>query len=193
MIQAFIVDAAMNVLQRITVPTVAILQQFPLEPGQEIIPFSEPGNIEDFQPERINGVTSFIPRVISATNLLRSSKLIKRTEIVEYRNALWNGVCSTPKGAVDCDELSRANIIGTVVIMRERVQAGLPLNNVSWTMADDTVVVHTPQEFRQLAIAVMQFVDDVQQTAKNLKQALIAASTVSEVNAINVQQAAWPQ
>lgn len=192
-IQAFIVDAAGTVLQRMKVPTVEALQQQPLEPGQEIVTYTGVLDIENLQPVKdAQNVYTFIPRVVPAANLLMQAKVVKRAEINDKREQLRNGSCITPKGAVDCDPESRALMMSTIVTIRERIIANLPVTGKTWTMADNTDVFHTPAELRTMFMTVDQFLDAVQAKARELKIALFQANTVAEVNAIDVQGAAWP-
>lgn len=186
MIQAFLV-ANGKVLQRMQVPTAGTLAAFPLEPGQQVIPFPGPGNIENFD---IAADGSIIPRVVNPAEQLTSAKVAKLARINERRNHLWNGICQTAKGAINCDPNSRINLFGAVVAINASSQS--PASR-RWTMADNSEIVVSIPELRAMAVSVDQFVDNVQQTAKALKDAVIAATTLAEVEAINVEGATWPQ
>lgn len=173
-IQAFIMQGN-QVVQRLKVPTVQILETFPLAAGQSVLLYDGSGDIDDFRPSP----TGFEPEPPMPQPMqLELAKLDKLNEVRVQKELLTNSVCPTPKGAVDCDLPSRIAILEAVL--------SPPQGGVLWTMADNKDVFHTPVELRAMALAVQRFVTDVHSRTRQLKSEIASAKTTTELTAIDV-------
>jgi hypothetical protein len=97
------------------------------------------------------------------------------------------GAVVTPSGTVQCDESSRVNITGAVVL------AGLAPSqfSINWTMADNTQVTLNASAMVAMGQAVAGHVAAVHGHARALKDAIAAATTADQLASIDLESG-WP-
>ncbi|MEE8206903.1 MAG: DUF4376 domain-containing protein, partial [Nitrospinaceae bacterium] len=60
-----------------------------------------------------------------------------------------------------------------------------------WITADNQTVFLTTEEFDEIFQACTEYIDECQQTGRDLKDAVLAAATVAEIEAIDIT-VGWP-
>lgn len=172
MTQAFIMNGPV-VAMRIKAGSPEMIATVPLEPGQSIIFYDGEEDIETVEPAIDKQSVAFVARVIDHAQVIAVAKLEAASAINAKRDDLWSGACPTDKGPVDCDPVSRINILSAL--------ASVAPEGVDWTMADNSIVHHSPDELRAMAEMVSAYVSDVQSRARSLKDDVADASTLADV------------
>lgn len=113
-----------------------------------------------------------------------------KTQVEAIRTAKETSTASTPVGTVTIDEPSKAKILGALSMCRLAEEAGQPFA-LNFTLADGSRVALTSTTVRQLASAVGQYVAALYDHAHSLLDALDAATTDTDLNAIDLE-AGWP-
>jgi hypothetical protein len=102
------------------------------------------------------------------------------------------GTCLTPVSdvPVKLDEKTKAKILGALSLCRlkEELTEAFAVN---FTMADESRIALDNTTVRQLAGAVGEYVAAIHDHADVLRQAILAATTVDDLNAIDITTG-WP-
>lgn len=109
----------------------------------------------------------------------------------EYRDNKMQSGCTTLKGRVDTNYLSQQKLTGAALAAQIRIAMN-DSTSIDWTMADNTVVPHTPQEMLQTGMQVVQFIQDCQNTATAIRDQIYSATTLEELSAVDIT-AGYPQ
>jgi hypothetical protein len=101
-----------------------------------------------------------------------------------------DAVCATPMGPAQCDQNSRLNITGAVVLAGLEAQLQQPFS-INWTMADNSVVTLNGSQMIGFGETVAGYVSACHNNAHALKTRIKAATTAAEANAVDLTQG-WP-
>lgn len=131
--------------------------------------------------------------VDSAGNILVSVER-KRSALWEQvkaiRSARKNGLAATPVGIVQIDQESKLNITGALSLCRLQEELGQAFS-LNFTLADNSRVALDSITVRQLAGAVGAFVSALYDHSAGLRDALDAAATSADLDAIDIETG-WP-
>jgi hypothetical protein len=114
----------------------------------------------------------------------------KRAAVNNLKNQKQNGEAPTPFGAVDNDDSSKIKINGAVTMAMLAVQQSAAFS-VDWTMADNSVVTLDAPSMMLMGEAAGQYVAAIHERARVLKEQIEAATTMAELDAIDIE-AGWP-
>jgi hypothetical protein len=117
-------------------------------------------------------------------------KASKRKAVNSQKLDREGKVAPTPFGPVNSDADSRGKINGLVMMALLAKQAGVTFGQ-GFTLADDTTVQLNADQMIALGVAVGTYVSRVHGRARVLKEAIAAAETVEDVNAIDITSG-WP-
>lgn len=106
------------------------------------------------------------------------------------RNVELNG-CNTPLGVMDTDETSQRKINGAVTMAILAMIASQPYLE-AWTMKDNSVVDHDGPAMIAAGVAVGTHVANCHAVATALRVEIEAATTIAELEAIDIDAADWP-
>lgn len=106
------------------------------------------------------------------------------------RDEVEHGTATTPFGPVQCDDASKLKISGLVQMAQIAAANSAPFSEV-FTMADNSEVPLDASEMISLGVAVGQHVSAVFTRGRELREAIEAAQTKAELDAIDVN-AGWP-
>lgn len=137
---------------------------------------------------------------------LAAARGAKWEEVKAKRHTLENGVAATPIGPVQCDDSSKIKICGLVQMARiawdtECADAATeePPREPDpgcfaeeFTLADNSIVVLDAQTAVTLGVAVGAHVSAVHAVSRGLRGLIDAAETLAELDAIDIEAAAWP-
>lgn len=175
MIQAFLVDVASGeTVQRLRAATLGGLEDYPLEAGQEIVPFHLGVDIETVETWADGEAIYVRPRTVDPDEALTLARLRRWEAAKLVRDAHIDSGCMTPLGRVDSDEASRLNISGAVQTALIAQAAGQPFS-IDWTMADNSVVSHDGPATVAMGLAVAGFVSACHEAARAIRVAIEAA------------------
>lgn len=99
--------------------------------------------------------------------------------------------CESPKGRVDCDDKAVQRVTSAVVMADKLAELGLPDVDENWTMFDQSVVPHSRGELTALGLAIGAGFRACFSNKQTLENQLDAATTVAELNAVNLDSG-WP-
>jgi phage-related tail fiber protein len=105
-----------------------------------------------------------------------------------YRDFRRSTGCATPKGRMDSDEESKVKLNGAVTM----AQLVGDTFSVNWTMEDNSVVTHNKAEIDAAGLAVGQYDMQCHAVGQSLREQIDAATTAAELDAIDIEGAAWP-
>lgn len=121
---------------------------------------------------------------------LEAARASRWAAVKALRNAHEYGGCETPLGAVDSDETAKLQISGAVQMAMLSIQFGEPFS-IEWTMLDNSTVTHSAAQMIALGVAVGQHVVSCRTAATALRTAINAATTIEEIEAIDIETG-WP-
>lgn len=115
----------------------------------------------------------------------------------EIKNAKWSEIklarlknlanpLVTPYGIFDCNTVSRANITQTVQYI-QIAAINNPSATVTFTLKDNSTVALNSTQMTEVGILLGQHVEQVYNTARNLRELIINATTIEDINTIS-----WP-
>ena len=125
-------------------------------------------------------ISETIPHIFEIVlDALGEAKSTKWKAVKAIRDRTITDGCETPLGRMDSDEESRSRIVAAMV------NAQLDTTfSVSWTMADNSQVVHDASAIIAAGLSVMDFVALQHDTATALRASINACLTVEDVEAI---------
>jgi hypothetical protein len=106
------------------------------------------------------------------------------------REIIETGTAPTPSGAVQIDEQSKLKINGLVTMAMLADQQAQPFSE-DFTIADNSVVTLDAAATIAMGVAVGQFVSDTYARARELRDAIEAATDVANLEAIDIDTG-WP-
>lgn len=109
----------------------------------------------------------------------------RRWEAIKAVRAEKLLVAPTPLGTFDSDETGRSNINGQVTAILA-LGADAPAE-ITWKMHDNSFATFTAAQFVQAGLMVSEHIANVYATSWQLEQALNAAATLEEIEAVE-----WP-
>lgn len=130
--------------------------------------------------------TDFIPYV----EPLEERQARMRAHVNHRRDTLQDGTVTTPFGRFDCNERSRVFISGGVTEAMIRQQLG-DTTPLTFTTADNVDVALSPEHMIGAGRLVLGYISAVHFFARGLKDAIEAAQTHGELDAIDME-AGWP-
>lgn len=107
------------------------------------------------------------------------------------RFACEQGGCATPLGRMDSDPESQQKLNGAVTMALVAAQAGTAFS-IDWTMADNSTVTHDGPAIVAAGVAMGDHVAACHEVALTLRAAIDAAATFADLDAIDIDAAAWP-
>jgi hypothetical protein len=116
----------------------------------------------------------------------RSKQIDMLQAVKNTRNRLRNGVAPTPLGTVDIDVDGRINILGGIQMAS---LLGADFSD-DWTMANNEDVPVNASQMVQIGIAAGQYVSFLQGRKRALSATINAATTETELDAIDIT-AGW--
>jgi hypothetical protein len=116
---------------------------------------------------------------------------VKWASVKAKREIIETGGCPTPLGVMDTSAASQGKLNGAVTMALVSQSIGAPFS-VEWTMADNSVVAHNASAIITAGMAVGQHVAACHAVATALRAEIGAATTVADLNAVDVDGAAWP-
>lgn len=118
------------------------------------------------------------------------NRLIVWHSVKEHRDMHINGGAQTPFGAVDSDDLARANISGAALgaLISKSTQAPY---EITWTMLDNGTVNLDADQMIGLGVAVLTHVEACHAQARNFRTQIEAATNMAELLAIDAG-VGWP-
>jgi hypothetical protein len=105
--------------------------------------------------------------------------------ILTCRDVIITGGCKTPLGVVDTDEVSIRNILGSCQIAAIMKSLNQPFQ-IGWKYHDNVIRTLTADEMIGVGLVVMQHVSVCYSVSWAMKDALDAAVTIAEVEAIDL-------
>ena len=111
---------------------------------------------------------------------------VKRRRFIEEQ-----GGCMTPLGEMDTNDASQRKINGAVTMALIANLTSSPYLE-SWTMKDNSIVDHDANAMISAGIAVGQHVANCHAIANGLRGLIDTATTIVEVQAIDIESADWP-
>jgi hypothetical protein len=125
-------------------------------------------------------------RPFTDTDALKAAKRTAANAITNARNAALISLTATWDGDLwDADEATSARIANALSMIREAAALGIPTPpSIPWRTADNKDRVLTIAELTQMGAAVFLAQQIVWAKQASLKNAIDAAATVSEVQAI---------
>ncbi len=106
--------------------------------------------------------------------------------IKTLRNAALTAPLPTAYGEFDADPSSQKNITDSVLLAQTLAALGQPVE-IDFTRADNTTVTLSAAQMIEVGLALGQRTQQVYATARALRAAIDAATTISEIESI-----AWP-
>lgn len=128
--------------------------------------------------------------LLASFDPLPLAKAAKREQVNAIKLEREIAGCVTPLGRVDTDQKSRDFVAGAVQMALLAKMANAPFL-INWTMEDDTDVAHNADQMIALGQAVGAFHATVHGYARYLKGQIEAATSLAELDAINIQTG-WP-
>jgi hypothetical protein len=122
--------------------------------------------------------------------ILASFKEQKWNQVKTLRTLKENDYCNTPVGPVQIDETSKAKIMGVLDTCKLCEELSIPFSE-SFTLWDNSVAVLNNTTVRQMALTVSKYISDVYARGRNLRVLIENASTMEELEAIDIN-ADWP-
>ena len=107
----------------------------------------------------------------------------KWNEIKEARNAALNTDLSTPYGVFDANANSQKAITDAVLMLQTMANMGNPIT-IDFTLADNSTVTLTTSQMIEVGLILGQRTQTVFATGRIKREAIDAATTVAEVEAI---------
>lgn len=188
MIWAFLVNEAGQTEQRVSAPALRFLDASAYGEDKSFVVFDEAlGSIEDFETTAEGDGIAVVPRTIDPGEALAYAKIALREKVKALRNTVeWRG-CATSFGHIDSDPDSQRKLSGGST-------AALALGEAfskEWRMADDTVVTFDAAQMIEAGLTVVAHVDACQQRKNALDEEIDAATTLAELEVIDIE-AGWP-
>lgn len=133
-----------------------------------------------------------LPAFLRSPDPVLEGKIAKKAAIdaLYYTKTTDIGAtCQTSFGLAQCDDAyplnSRSTITGAVVMATIALRSNLTFSQ-AWAMADNSKVVMTAPMMIQFGVEVGQFISTSFNHKSTLKEAVEAATTLQEINAINI-------
>lgn len=118
-------------------------------------------------------------------------KLRKWHQAKAYRDFIqWNG-CNTPSGVFDSDPESQSKVTGAVTMAQIAAINSQPFSIV-WTRHDNTTVTLNAAQMIAAGVAVGVHVATCHAIGAGLREAIIAVTSVEDLDAIDIEGAPWP-
>jgi hypothetical protein len=114
------------------------------------------------------------------------AKATARLETI--RDARLAGGCPTPFGPIDTDMISRQNISGAVSMASIAKAAAQPFE-LRWRFQDNTYVDLDADQMITVGVIVGTYISNVYNTSFTIKDAINAAQTIAELEAIDLEAA----
>lgn len=111
-------------------------------------------------------------------------------EVKAKREIIETGTAPTPLGAVQIDEQSKLKINGLVTMAMLAEQQAQTFSE-EFTIADNSVVALDAPATIAMGVAVGQFVSDTYARARELRDAIDAATDIAGLEAIDIETG-WP-
>lgn len=121
---------------------------------------------------------------------IEPARALKKSRVEGIRLEKETDTCVTPVGTVKIDRDSKVNINGALSLCKLLEETSTAFS-LKFTLADGSRVTLDNTTVRQLAGAVGQYVASVYDHAASLLDALDAAATLDDLNAIDIT-AGWP-
>lgn len=169
-------------------PTGELVEKVDGPPRELVVKFSPSEGVE-IRQHIVEGAADYTFQRVTQT--LEDAKLAKWAEVKELRDILEQGPAPTPLGNVQTDDASKIKISGLVQMAQIAISALEPFTE-HFTMADNTVVEVDALEMISIGVAAGQYVSAVHATARALRVAITACTTIEEVEAVDVEGAGWP-
>ena len=186
---AFIVDGDGAIVQALTAPYDEAFTNFPLAPGQSLVPFVGQ-EIDGFEPVQVDGVWTMQPKAVDTALLLAVAKARKRDRVNAIRDARQQGVADTALGPVNIDPFSKAKIDG---LMQSALLAKIERTPFAetFTLADNRDAPVNAEQMIKIGAAVNNAIVARHEFAKALKKDIEAATKLAQLEAIDVETG-WP-
>ena len=136
------------------------------------------GNVEVLPFEHESGIA------------LELAKAAKIAAINARQKVAEAGGCNTANGRIQTDAESQRKVSGAA-LMGLLAQVNAQPFSVAWTMEDNTTVTHTGPQIMQAGVAVGLHIDACHTNARTMKNQVLGATTLAQVEAIDVE-AGWP-
>ena len=136
------------------------------------------------------GVPSVVPFVRAAGAQVGLARIAKWSAAKKLRAAKQASGCFTDKGRVDTTQAARDNILRLVQMASIALASGTPFER-NITMFDNTDVAHDAAEIVALGFAVENYIDACHAHGSSLRALINSATTVEDVEAIDIDTG-WP-
>jgi hypothetical protein len=109
-----------------------------------------------------------------------------------YRDHRQESGCETPLGRVDTDSDSQRKINGAVTAAMVAAMTGAEFAPITWTMTDNTPVVHDAAAMIAMGMTVVAFLDACQNAGTAVRAAIEAAPDETALAAVDIT-AGYPE
>lgn len=122
---------------------------------------------------------------------LTNAKEVMIKAINTKKQSVESGGALTPLGVVDTDPISLTKLQGAVTMGMLSLQNAQPFEQM-WTMQDNSNVLHDATQIIQAGMATAQHISNCHSIALSLKEAVRNATTIAELEAVDIEGASWP-
>lgn len=148
------------------------------------------GNVEQYIYPFMDGTLP--PNAVVIPELaLANAKEAKWDAVKAKRQRVEEGGAATLQGVIDSDPNSQRKVNGLVTMAMLAGQSGQSFSQ-AFTLADNSVVTLDGPAMIAVGVALGQHVSACHSIAQTLRDAIDAATSIADVEAIDADGAAWP-
>lgn len=132
--------------------------------------------------------------IVADQSFVENVELVRDTKwaiVKARRDQAECGGCSTLYGRVDTNEAAKLNLNGAVTMAQIALSSAQSFS-IQWTMADNSIVTLDANQMIVVGVAVGQHVNACHDVARQLREQIAAATSIVDIEAIDVEAAGWP-